>query len=133
MRAPGGLDQPVRHQRAGGDDGVDDAAIDQFGDDQPLLGDGHRARKGHYDEAFFVARHRFQHVGAFAHLAAGKSGVAHGPHQVIHGVDLRQIQRLQRYQLVRNRIVQLAINSFAVRLVLVVHSGSPRMRQTNRA
>ena len=129
VRAPRGLHQPVRHQRAGGDNGVDDAVVNQIGDHQPLLGDGHRARQRHHDETLFVARHGFQHVGAFAHLPPGECRVAHRADQVIHGLDLRQVERLQRYQLVGNGIVQFALNAFAVRFVVFVAQRSPRIER----
>ena len=127
----------MRHQRSGGDDGVDDAVIDEVGDHQALLGDGHRAGQGHHNEAFLVARHGFQHVGAFANLASGEGGVAHGADKVIHGLDLRKIERLQRYQLVGNGIVQLRARclrrgSWHVRRV-TVHLGNAGMREDRRA
>ncbi len=43
VRAANALDQAMRHQGAGGDQGAHDAAIDEVGDHQSLLGDGHGA------------------------------------------------------------------------------------------
>ncbi len=86
--ASGSLDQPVGHQRAGGDDGMDEAMVDQIGDDQALLRYRHRAGKGHDDETVFVAGHGFKHVGAFADLASGEGGVAHRCDQVIDAACL---------------------------------------------
>ena len=83
MSAAGGLHQPVRHQRAGGNDGIDDAAIDQFGDDQSLLGDRHGASQGHHHETLFIPGHGLQHVRRFAHLPPGESRLGHGAHQVV--------------------------------------------------
>jgi hypothetical protein len=41
-------------------------------------------------------------------------------------VDLRQIERLQRNQLVGNGIVEFAIDAFAVRLMMFFGQASPR-------
>ena len=120
MSATGGFDQSVRHQRAGRNDRVHDAAIDQLGDHQALLGHGHRAGECHDDEAFLVARHGLEHVGSFAELAAGKRGPGHGAHQVVDGVNLAGIERLQRNQPVRYRIVQLAVDARALVMMAVV-------------
>ena len=121
MRAPCGLHEAVCHQRAGGNNRIDDAVINQIGDHQSLLGDGHRSREGHHDKTIFVASHGFQDIGAFADLATGECRIAHRADQIIHGFDLRQIERLQRYQLVGDGIVKFALNTFAVRLMVFVH------------
>jgi hypothetical protein len=96
MRAAGRFDQAMGHQRASRNDGIHDTAIDQLGYDQTLLGHGHRAGEGHDHEAFFVARHSLQHVGGFAELAACKRSLRHGAHEVVDGVNLGEIERLQR-------------------------------------
>ena len=51
MSAPSRFDQSMRHQRAGGNDGIHYATIDQLGNHQALLGHGHRACEGHDDAA----------------------------------------------------------------------------------
>jgi len=107
------LDQSVCHQGAGGDDGIDDAAVDQFRDDQSLFGDGHGAGQSHDPEAVFVERHGFEDVGGFAQLAAGEGRPGHGPNQVIDGFDLAEIERFEGNQPVFHGIVQMAIRALA--------------------
>ena len=124
MGAPGGFDQTVRHQRAGGNNRIHDAAIDEFGDDESLLGHGHGAGQGHYHETILVARHGFEHVGGFADLASGEGGLAHGAHQVVDRVHFLEIERLQRNQPVLNRIVQLALDSGAIVIACVSNFSS---------
>ena len=100
--------------------------VDQIGNDQSLLRDGHGAGQRHHDETVLVASHGFQNFSAFPHLPPGECGVAHGADEVIYGVDLREIERLQRNQLVGNGIVEFAINALAVRLVMFLGQDSPR-------
>ena len=126
MRAAGCLNQAVGHQRAGGDDCVHDAAIDQFGNHQALLGDGHCARQSHNDKAVFVTCHRLKHVGGFAELAAGECGFRHRPHQIVNGMHSSEVERLQWNEPVLDGIVQLAVNAGAVMAVLI--HGVPRGR-----
>ena len=111
--APGRLDQTVSHQRAGRDNGIHDAAVDQLRDDQPLLGDGHGAGKRHHDESVFVERHGFEYVGRFPQLPAGECRLRHGTHQAINGMNLREIERLQRDQPVFDGIVQITVFAFS--------------------
>ena len=110
----------MRHQRSSGNDRIHDAAIDQLGNHQSLLGHGHRAGERHDDEAFFVARHGLQHIGSFAELAAGKRRLGHRAHQIVDGMNLAEIQRLQRNQTIGYRIVQLAVDSRAFFVIAIV-------------
>ena len=118
MRAPGGLHQSMRHQRTGRDNRIDNAPIDQFGDDQALLGHSHGSGQGHHYETVLVAGHGFQHVDGFTQLPAGERSLGHGPQQVIDRMHFLEIERLQRNQLVFNRIVQMALHSRAVMIIM---------------
>ena len=113
MRAPGRFDQALRHERSGGNDRIHDAAIDQFGNHQALLGHGHRAGQRHDYEAFFVSRHGLEYIGSLAELAAGERGPGHGAHQIVDGMNLGEIERFERDQAVGYRIVQLAVDARA--------------------
>ena len=119
MRLAGGFDQPVRHERAGGDDGFDDAGIEEIGDDESLLGDGHGAGEGHDDESLAVAGHGFQHVGGVADLASGEGGAAHGADEVVHRVDAGKVEGFEGDEFVGDGIVQLALDAGA--LVGMIH------------
>lgn len=118
---PGGLHQPVRHQRPGGNNRVDHPGVDQVADDQPHLAHGQRPGKGHHYEAVLVARHGFQHVGGVAHLASGVGRLPHGADQVVHRLDLREVERLHRRQLVLHRVVQRPLAGKYFTLFLVGH------------
>ena len=120
MSAPGRFDQPMRHQRPSGDDGVHNAAIDQLGYHQSLLGHGHRAGERHDDEAVLVARHGLQHIGSFAELAAGERRLGHRPHQLVNGMNFAQVERFQRNQTIGHRIVQLAVDTRALLVIAIV-------------
>ncbi len=85
---------------------------------ESLLGYGHGAGEGHDHKTVFVARHGFQNVGGLAQLPAGKGGLGHGPHQVVDGMNFAQIERLQRDQPVCDWIVQMALASRAVMIVM---------------
>ena len=50
------------------------------------------------------------------------------PRQVVHRLDLRQVKRLQRYQLVGDGIVQFAFNAFAVGFMMFVGQNSPALK-----
>jgi hypothetical protein len=82
MGLAGGLDQAVRHQSAGGDDGLDDAVVDKIANDETLFSNGHGAGEGHHHETVFVARHGLKNISALAELAAGERGLAHGADQL---------------------------------------------------
>src|SRR5271170_67779 len=47
MRKTGGFDEAVGHERAGGDDGLDDAALDKITEHQAHFSDGQRAGESH--------------------------------------------------------------------------------------
>jgi hypothetical protein len=126
VRATGGLDQSVRHQRTGRDDGFHNPAIDQFRDDQSLLRNGHRPSQRHHDKAIFIERHRLKHISALADLSSGERRAAHRPNQIVYAVDLGEIQRFQRHQLVRDRIVEYAFDTFALIVLVLVAQNSPR-------
>jgi hypothetical protein len=79
-----------------------------------LLGNGHGASKGHHHKTLLIAGHRFQHVGSFSDLAASESGFRHGAHQTVNGADFAEVERLQRDELILNRIVQLALDPRAI-------------------
>ena len=87
MRAAGGLNKSMGHKRARRNDGIHDAVLDQVGNNQTLLGDGHGTRESHHDEAIFVASHGLEHVGSFADLASGERSFRHGAHQIINRAD----------------------------------------------
>src|SRR5437868_3710464 len=89
--ASSGFNQAMRHQRASRNDGIHDATIDQFGNHQALLGNGHRASKSHYDKAVFVARHGLQNIRGLAKLTPCKRGLRHGTHQVVNRMYAAQI------------------------------------------
>ena len=118
MRFPGSLHQSMRHQRAGRDDGVDDSPIDQLSDDQPLFGDRHRAGQGHDHEAVLVAGHGFEDVDGLTQLPAGECGLGHGAHQVVDRMHFPEIERLQWNQPVLDWIVQMALHTGAVMIVM---------------
>ncbi len=115
--AAGCFHQSVRHERAGGDNGVDQSAVNQIADDQPLLGDCHRPGQGHHHKAVFVARHGFQHVNSLAELAPGKRRIGHAAHQRADGPGFGQVERKNRRQLVLHWVVQLAVNTCAFTLL----------------
>ena len=102
VRSPGGLDQSVGHQSAGGDDGVHDASVDQLGHD-------HGSGQCHDDKSVFVERHGLENVGGLAELAPGEGGLGHCAHQAVDRVDLGEIERLQRNQAVFDGIVQMTV------------------------
>ena len=108
MRPASSFDQPVSHQRAGRDDRFHDSRFDQIAKDQTHFADGERAGKSHDHETFFVASHRFQHIGRVANLPAGIGGLSHGPDHVIDGADPGKIERVNRSELVGDGIVQYA-------------------------
>src|SRR5437899_1736347 len=120
MSAPGRFDQPMRHQRPGRNNRVHNAPIDQLGDHQALLGDGHRTGERHDDEAVLVARHGLQHIGSFAELAARKRRLGHRAHQVVNGMNLAEVERFQRNQTIGHRIVQPAVDTRAFCVIFVV-------------
>ena len=105
MRAARSLNQSVRHERTGGNDGVHNAPLDQVGDDQSLLGNGHRAGKGHDHKAILVAGHGFENVSSLTDLAPSEGSLRHCNHQIVNGAHVGEIQRLERNQLVFNRVV----------------------------
>src|SRR5208337_2989812 len=78
MREAGGFDEAMGHERAGGDDGFDDAGLDEITENEAHFADGESAGEGHDDETFLVASHGFEDVSGVADLASGVGGVAHG-------------------------------------------------------
>ena len=113
MRAPGRFDQSMRHQSAGRDNGIHDAAIDQLGDDQALLGTVMApasviTMKASLSRAMAsstsAASPSWRPVNAVLDIARTRSSI---------GVNLLEIERLERNQAVRYRIVQLALDSRA--------------------
>ncbi len=115
MRPAGRFDQSMSHQCAGRNNRVHDAAVDQVGDDQSLLGHGHGAGQRHHHETVFVHGHGLKHVGRLAQLPARERSLGHGTHQVVDRAHFREIQRLQRNQPVFDRVVQMAILPLATR------------------
>jgi hypothetical protein len=99
----------VSHEGAGRHNRIHDAAINQFGDDQPLLGHGHGSGQGHDDERILVESHGLKHVGGLTQLASGKGGLGHRPDQAVDRIDLAEIERLERNQAVLDGIVQVPI------------------------
>ena len=122
VSAPGRFDESVRHERAGRDDRVHDAAVDQLGNYESLLGDRHRPGKGHHDEAVLIPRHRLEHVGSLAELAAGEGRLRHRTDQAVNGMDLAKVERLQRDQAVFHWIVQFAVDARAFLMIAVRRS-----------
>ena len=120
MRAASRFHQPMSHERAGRHDRIHNAAIDQLRNHQALLGHGHRAGKRHHNEGILVARHGFEHVGRLAELASRKRGVRHRAHQIVDGMDLAQIERLQRNQPISHRIVQFSVDPCAFFMATVL-------------
>ena len=106
MRAAGGLDEAVSHQRAGGNDGFHDAGFDEVAENQAHFADGHRAGKGHDHETVFVARHGLENIGGIADLAGGEGGLAHGADEIVDGVDARKIERENGSETIFDRVVK---------------------------
>ena len=118
---PTSLDQTMSHHRARRDNGIHHPSVDQLRDDQPLLGDSHRASKGHHDESVFVQRHGFEHIGRFPQLAPGEGRLRHRTNQAVNGMNFGEIERFQRDQPVFDGIVQITILAFSrVRLFVPV-------------
>src|SRR6185312_15065483 len=113
----GGFYESVGHESAGGDQGVDQSAINEIADDEALLGNGHGAGKSHDDEAVAIAGHGFKHVNGFAELASGEGRIRHGAHEFVNGFDLAQIKREDGRKFVTYRIMQLAVNACAFLLL----------------
>ena len=129
MLATRGLDQAMGHERASGDDGIDDALINEIADDEPLLGHGHGPGQGHDHEAIFVARHGFQHIGCFTKLAAGKGGIGHASNQVIGSLNLPEVEGEDRRELIFGGVVQFAVDSDARAVVVSRHFERRRHRR----
>ena len=107
MCAAGGFDKAVRHQGAGGHHGVEHAVLDHVGKHQTHFGDGHGAREGAHHEAVRIGDHVVQHVGGLAEAAPTEGGPAHGLHEVREALDVRQVERDGRVQLVRKAVPQI--------------------------
>src|SRR5207248_6549183 len=76
-------------------------------------------------KAFLVARHGLKHVHRFAQLTPGKCGVGHAPHQIADVLYLGKVKREHRGKFVRYRIMQLAVNSCALVLLLQASPQKP--------
>ena len=84
MGTSGGFDKSVRHESTGRDDRVDNAAVNQLGNNQALLRYSHRPGQGHDYETILIARHGFEHIGSFAKLAASEGSLRHRAHQIVN-------------------------------------------------
>lgn len=102
----GGFDETVGHESAGGNDGFDDAGLNEIAEDETHFADGESAGEGHDDEAIFVASHGFEDVGGVTDLASGVGGVAHGANEVVDGFDFGEIERKDGAEFVFHRIVE---------------------------
>jgi len=106
MGKAGGFDEAVGHERAGGDDGFDDAGLDEIAKDETHFADGESAGEGHDDEAVLVASHGFEDVGGIADLASGVSSVTHGADEFVDGFDFGEIEGEDGAELVLDGIVK---------------------------
>jgi hypothetical protein len=77
------------HERAGGYDGFHYAGIDEVAKHQTHFADGQGAGQSHDHETIFVSRHGFENVSGVAHLAGGKSRLAHAANEIVDGVNAR--------------------------------------------
>ena len=102
----GGFDQAVSHERTGGNNGADNSGFDQVAENQTHFGDGECAGKSQDHEAIFIAGHGFEDVGGIAYLAASESGLAHGANHSVHRARLGKIKRVNRLQVIGDRIVE---------------------------
>src|SRR5690242_11130409 len=114
------------HQCAGGNNGIDDAAVDQLSDDQALFCYRHRTGESHDHKTIFVARHGLEHIGGFSDLAPGERSIRHGANQVVYRTDRRKIEGLKWNEAVLNGIMQLAINARTV-MIAWLHQCSQTM------
>jgi len=102
----GGFDEAVSHERAGGNDGFDDAGFDQVAEDESHFADGEGAGEGHDNEAVFVASHGFENVGGVADLAGGVGGVAHGADEIVDGFNFGEVERKDGAEFVFDGVVK---------------------------
>jgi hypothetical protein len=100
------FDEPVGHERAGGNDGFDNAGFDEVAEDETHLADGESAGEGHDDETIFVASHIFEDVGGVADLTGSIGGVAHGTNKIVDGLNFGKIERIDGAELVFDGIVE---------------------------
>jgi hypothetical protein len=108
VRAARGFDEAVSHESAGGDDGFDDAGLDEVAEDEAHLADGESAGESHDDETILVAGHGLEDVGGVTDLAGSVGGVAHGADKIIDGFDFGEIERVNGAELVFDGIVENA-------------------------
>src|SRR5216683_3282978 len=80
-----GFHEPVRHERARRNDGLDDARFNQIAKNESHLADGESSGKRHDDETILVARHRLKNVRGVADLPAGERRISHCPDQFVDG------------------------------------------------
>ncbi len=106
VRAAGGFDQTVSHERAGGDDGFDDAGFDEVAKDETHFANGESAGKSHDHETVLIASHGFEDIGGIADLSGSVGGVTHGTNEIVDGADFGKIEGKNGAELVLHRIVQ---------------------------
>src|SRR5277367_1347618 len=106
MRKTGGFDETVGHERAGGDDGLHDAALDEVAKYQSHFSDSECSGKSHNDETVFVARHGFENVCSITNLPGGVRGGTHCSHKFVDGSTFGKIKGEDGAQLVLDGIVQ---------------------------
>jgi hypothetical protein len=102
------FDESVSHESASGDDGFDDARVDEITEDQAHFANSESASKGHDDKTVLVASHGFEDVGGIADLAGGVGGVAHGTDQIVDGLAFGKIERKDGAEFVLYGIVKNA-------------------------
>ena len=88
--------------------GFDDAGFDEIAKDEAHFADSESAGESEDDEAFFVAGHGFEDVGAVADLARGVGGVAHGADEVIDGLTFGEIEGKDGAEFVFDGVVENA-------------------------
>ena len=113
------FDESMGHEGACGHDGLHPSLFDHLAEHQPLLGDGHCAGDGDDTEAVGIIHHGFENIGCFSEPTAPKSGGSHCADEVVHTVNLVEIEWGQGFQAI---IVACAVSL----LVAAVRHGSPR-------
>ena len=106
--AAGGFNEAVSHEGAGGNDGFDDAGLDEIAEDETHFADGESAGEGEDIETVFVAGHGFEDVGGIADLPGGVGGVTHGADEVVDGFNFGEIEGKNGAELVFDGIVKNA-------------------------